>query len=521
MKTQKLLPMFFAVCLLASCGAAGLGTTNSTASSKSSGALSVGVFGTVVDKNGAPVSGVKITAYWTNNHTSVTATTGSDGTYTLVGLGAGNSTDYQIYAESSAYGFYPAVGSGSMLKADYNGLYKTVLHLPSVSATPIYGMNFTAYRTGDKVTSLPRTGQTASYVAGDDASANKGVAWPGSRFTNNNDGTVTDGLTGLVWTKNAGCFSSGSWSGALTAANNLASGACGLTDGSTAGQWRMPNVNELESLVDVSQSNPALTAGHPFTNVANSYWSSTTYVASPTNAMVIRFTDGRWINGNSVAPYNNDKTTSLNTLWAVKSGNAGAVKLLTTGGYIVSATGDDAYHTCPFCEGTVNGIVNSTVVGDAATLANSAAPPFPRFVDNGDGTLSDTATGLVWLKKADCINGTWSGAIASVNNLASGQCGLTDGSTAGKWRTPNRFEMLSIAERAATFPIATYYDGIYGADGVTVTGPVVFTNFMASQYYWTSTTDAADVTQAWTVYSCDFGAYNIAKTAAGYSLAVR
>jgi len=51
------------------------------------------------------------------------------------------------------------------------------------------------------------------------------------------------------------------------------------TDGHAAiGQRRMPNANELESLVDVSQANPAVSSGHPFTHIAiiNAYWSSTT-----------------------------------------------------------------------------------------------------------------------------------------------------------------------------------------------------------------------------------------------------
>ena len=103
--------------------------------------------------------------------------------------------------------------------------------------------------------------------------------------------------------KNAGCFAPSNWSAALTFANQLASGSCGLTDGSTAGQWRMPNVNELESLVDISRSNPALSAGNPFTNVANSYWSSSSYQASlGTSAMVIRFTDGPLCANNSETP---------------------------------------------------------------------------------------------------------------------------------------------------------------------------------------------------------------------------
>ncbi len=357
--------------------------------------------------------------------------------------------------------------------------------------------------------SLPRTGQTTSYASGDDFAALKGVAWPGTRFTDNLDGTVTDHLSGLIWLKNAGCFTPAVWSTALTAANQLASGVCGLSDGSIAGQWRMPNANELESLVDVSRANPAVSAGSPFTNInpVNAYWSSTTYTAGPGNAMAIRFTDGRWINGADAGDgsFSNTKATSTNSLWAVKSGGAGTVQLLATGAFSGQGGGSGASY------GT----------GDDASLQIGARFTCPRFIDNGDGTVADTVTGLTWLKKADCINQSWSGALTTINGLASGQCGLTDNSAAGQWRMPNRSEMLSLSDRAPTYPQANYFNGIPGPDGTTVTIPVVFNNFIVSNYYWTSTTYAADTTQAWTIYSCDFGVYNIPKTDIRYSLAVR
>ena len=97
------------------------------------------------------------------------------------------------------------------------------------------------------------------------------------RFTDNGDGTVTDNLTALIWLKNANCFGAKNWATALSDANALASGSCGLSDGSIAGGWRLPNGNELHSLIDLAQSNPALPAGHPFTGVqVNLYWTSTT-----------------------------------------------------------------------------------------------------------------------------------------------------------------------------------------------------------------------------------------------------
>ena len=60
-------------------------------------------------------------------------------------------------------------------------------------------------------------------------------------------------------------------------------GDCGLSDDSSAGDRRLANVKELQSLIDFGMYNPALPSGHPFTGVASDhYWSSTT-VADDTN----------------------------------------------------------------------------------------------------------------------------------------------------------------------------------------------------------------------------------------------
>ena len=61
----------------------------------------------------------------------------------------------------------------------------------------------------------------------------------------------------------------------------------------------MPNVNELESLVDVSRASPAIASGAPFTNVtqANAYWSSTTYQGTPTYAWAVDFFVGSVYDG--------------------------------------------------------------------------------------------------------------------------------------------------------------------------------------------------------------------------------
>jgi Protein of unknown function (DUF1566) len=85
---------------------------------------------------------------------------------------------------------------------------------------------------------------------------------------------------------------------------------------------------------------------------------------------------------------------------------------------------------------------------------------------------------------------------------------------------PNRNELESLSDRAQT-NLAQYFDYTYvNKDGSIFQAPI-FTNYIESQYYWTSTTNAADPTKAWTVYSCDFGVYDISKSEVGYTLAVR
>ena len=101
-------------------------------------------------------------------------------------------------------------------------------------------------------------------------------SYTGARFIDNGDGTVTDNLTALIWLKNADCFSMETWANALTSANTLASSACGLSDGSSAGQWRLPNINELHSL------GSAWPPGSPFVSVQSyGYWSSTNAYLTP------------------------------------------------------------------------------------------------------------------------------------------------------------------------------------------------------------------------------------------------
>jgi hypothetical protein len=123
---------------------------------------------------------------------------------------------------------------------------------------------------------------------GQDGDIQAGVPFPTPRFIDRGNGTVKDNLTNLIRLKNANCstINPANWATALSNANSLANGQCGLSDGSVAGDWRLPNVKELQSLIDFGFSNPALsnaagtakwTEGNTFSGVLSTpYWSSTT-----------------------------------------------------------------------------------------------------------------------------------------------------------------------------------------------------------------------------------------------------
>jgi hypothetical protein len=177
---------------------------------------------------------------------------------------------------------------------------------------------------------VPSTGVTLCYTTtdtsatpcpaegypGQDGEYQKGVDWPNPRFTanvDNNgdgdcqdpgetcDGTVTDNLTGLIWLKNANCFGLRTWTQALNDADTLNHLECDLADGSNQGDWRLPNIRELHSLIHYGLFGPAVpntegtgqwSEGDPFIDVQLFlYWSSTTDAFNPTIAwfMVPRY----------------------------------------------------------------------------------------------------------------------------------------------------------------------------------------------------------------------------------------
>ncbi|HEY7495122.1 MAG TPA: DUF1566 domain-containing protein, partial [Candidatus Tectomicrobia bacterium] len=259
------------------------------------------------------------------------------------------------------------------------------------------------------------------------------VPWPTPRFTDNGNGTVTDNLTDLIWLKNANRFGEVTWEQALIIAKNLAGGHSGLSDGSQPGQWRLPNINELQSLMHLDNlSGPALPAGHPFVNLqAANYWSSTTVASAPPLG---------WYVALAVGPPVFDLKVNLMRMWPVR----GTGRIAQTG----LKNCYDAFGQPISCDGT----------GQDGDIQAGVPFPTPRFTDNGNGTVTDNLTGLIWLKNAHSFGTrSWDQALHDCNSLASGSHGLTDGSTPGTWRLPNVNELRSLVDYSKHSP--TLADG--------------------------------------------------------------
>ncbi|MCP4715118.1 MAG: DUF1566 domain-containing protein [Deltaproteobacteria bacterium] len=106
-----------------------------------------------------------------------------------------------------------------------------------------------------------------------------------------------------------------------------------------------------------------------------------------------------------------------------------------------------------------------------------------RYCDNGDGTVTDTDTGLVWLKNANCYGlQTWYTAMSSVAGLNDSECGLSDGSSVGDWRLATKAELLGLGNNGGAWTKP-------GAPFVTE----------QSSYYWSGTSYAFNTDYAWYV----------------------
>lgn len=160
------------------------------------------------------------------------------------------------------------------------------------------------------------------------------------------------------------------------------------------------------------------------------------------------------------------------------------------------------------CHNTAGGLVACAGSGQDGELQRGV----PRdYVDNGDGTITDTRTGLTWEKKSRDLSVhevgnplTWDMALSSFTatlNAGSGFAGHTD------WRLPNRFELESLLDLGRSDPaINPIFNSGCVADCTVTTCSCTF-----SGEYWTSTSYEPFPTEAWCVDFEDGSVVNTAK----------
>jgi hypothetical protein len=269
-------------------------------------------------------------------------------------------------------------------------------------------------------------GQDASYTGNEPS------------YTDNGDGTITDNVTGLIWQKDMGIKLS--FNDAIKKADTLRLG--GYSD------WRIPTIKELYSLILFTgrvNGEKAITkfidTNYFIQSIGNTaagereidaqVWSSTHYMGLTMNAdstvFGVNFIDGRIKGYPKYKPGSNNRIP--NTM------------------YFRMVRGNKNY-----------GINN--------------------FVDNGDGTISDKATGLMWQKSDDGISRDWQDALNFAENLILGNY--------SDWRLPNAKELQSIVDytRSPSFTNSAAINPIFNTTSITYPDG----NGGQYPYFWTSTT---------------------------------
>ncbi len=125
------------------------------------------------------------------------------------------------------------------------------------------------------------------------------TAFAGS-FKDNNNGTVTDLTTNLMWqqcsegytTSTDKCDTAGAtvlftWETAISTCESLTLG--GFTD------WRLPNIKELKSIADMSKYAPAINRNYFPNTQSTGYWSSTTNASVADYAWILNFYYGNTV----------------------------------------------------------------------------------------------------------------------------------------------------------------------------------------------------------------------------------
>jgi len=403
-------------------------------------------------------------------HPTVTtgaATSVAAGSATLNGIvnPNGSTTTYHFeYGVSSNYGsatMSTGIGSGAddvMASAAISGLSaNTTYHYRFVAANregTAYGNDQTFSTTVSSLSGrpVPDTGQRRSYTStyGEDSDY---IINPPSYTKLDADGNtlsdsatswvmVRDNVTGLIWEVKTD-------DGALHDRDNKYTWydaedvfIAELNSSGFGGysDWRLPTIKELTTIVDLEHYNPATDPAY-FPNTAwFIYWSSTSPALASIRVWFVYFYDGS------------------DSCICFKS---------------------DSYH------------VRAVRGGQGIST--------DYIVDNGDGTVTDTSTGLMWRQATAAGTMTWEEALSYCEDLSFAE--YTD------WRLPNRKELSSIVDFRTSYPAIN-------ADWFPDT---------ASSKYWSSTTYSyanANI-NAWLINFSEGNNYYIYKSSSNYVRAVR
>jgi hypothetical protein len=187
-------------------------------------------------------------------------------------------------------------------------------------------------------------------AAGQTTTASGGCWVNGQRYADCGNGTIANSMTGLIWLKDAACAALGvpDFAAANAAVSGLHNGRCGLSDGSAAGDWRLPTRVEWLATMQGPQrliaqflpncAAPPLKANngtaclsatsqgsgpgqHAFLNVvAGGYWSSSTYELDTTYAYLVDLSVSDVSNDNNTVPHFLINGLTLN-VWPVRGGS--------------------------------------------------------------------------------------------------------------------------------------------------------------------------------------------------------
>lgn len=284
-------------------------------------------------------------------------------------------------------------------------------------------------------------------------------------YTNNGDGTITDNVTGLVWQQSADTDGDGdidatdklSYDNALAYCENLS--FAGYDD------WQLPTIKQLYSLIDFNGKDPS---GYEGTDTAG--------LVPFIDTDYFDFAYGDTSAGERII----DSQYASSTLYV-------------DGGLLFGVN---------FADGRIKGYGLSLRGQDktfaVACMRENSSYGVNDFVDNGNGTITDNATSLMWSQDdsgSDAPNGlNWEEALAYVEaQNEANYLGYSD------WRLPDVKELQSILDygRSPDTTNSAAIDPLFNATPITNEGGQLDYDF-----YWSSTTHAN-----WTNVSGGAGAY--------------